>query len=162
MFEPLFSKEKRLKSSYIHGVVPEINFQTPKTTNKIAITVDFSTSDHKAINKAIELGGKSATFLLIHVLESTNAVMYGEHTTDSEREEDTKNLEAYKQQMLQQGYQCEYSLGFGRPKVIIPNLVKECDVLVMGTHGHKTFKDILFGTTVESVRHRINIPLVLV
>lgn len=162
MFEPLFSKEKRLKSSYIHGVVPEINFQTPKTTNKIAITVDFSSSDHKAINKAIELGGKSATFLLIHVLESTNAVMYGEHTTDSEREEDTKNLEAYKQQMLQQGYQCEYSLGFGRPKVIIPNLVKECDVLVMGTHGHKTFKDILFGTTVESVRHRINIPLVLV
>lgn len=162
MFEPLFRKGKRLKSSYIHGVVPEINFQTPKTTNKIAITVDFSTSDHKAINKAIELGGKNATYLLIHVLESTNAVMYGEHTTDSEREEDTKNLEAYQQQIIQQGYQCEYALGFGRPKMIIPNLVKDSDVLVMGTHGHKTFKDILFGTTVESVRHRINIPLVLV
>ena len=41
-------------------------------------------------------------------------------------------------------------------------LVIDCDLLVMGTHGHTTFKDLLFGTTVESVRHKINIPLVLV
>ena len=43
-----------------------------------------------------------------------------------------------------------------------PKLVDNCDLLVMGTHGHTTFKDILFGTTVESVRHKIDIPLVLV
>jgi manganese transport protein len=41
-------------------------------------------------------------------------------------------------------------------------MIKEADILIMGTHGHKAFKDILFGTTVESVRHKINIPLVLV
>ncbi|HRD40989.1 MAG TPA: universal stress protein [Bacteroidia bacterium] len=37
-----------------------------------------------------------------------------------------------------------------------------CDMLVMGTHGHKTFKDILLGTTIEDVRHNISVPLVLV
>jgi manganese transport protein len=35
-------------------------------------------------------------------------------------------------------------------------------MLVMGTHGHKGFKDILFGTTVEDVRHNISVPLVLI
>jgi len=34
--------------------------------------------------------------------------------------------------------------------------------LVMGTHGHKTFKDILLGATIDTVRHNINIPLLLV
>ncbi|HRA73013.1 MAG TPA: universal stress protein, partial [Flavobacterium sp.] len=36
------------------------------------------------------------------------------------------------------------------------------DVLVMGTHGHTGFKDLLFGTTVDKLRHKISIPLFIV
>ena len=36
------------------------------------------------------------------------------------------------------------------------------DVLVMGTHGHTGFKDLLFGTTVDKLRHKIGIPLLIV
>ncbi len=161
-FEPLFKKAKQQVSSQFHGDVAKINFETPKPYSSIAITVDFSASDNKAINKALMLGGKQAHYVLIHILESTNAVMYGEDTNDHERTEDSANLLAYKNQLLDQGYHCEVKLGFGSPKSIIPKLVDSCDVLVMGTHGHTTFKDILFGTTVESVRHKIDIPLVLV
>jgi manganese transport protein len=161
-FEPLFKKHKQTISSQFHGDVPKIKFETPKAYSSIAITVDFSSSDSKAINKALQLGGKNAHYVLIHVLESTNAVMYGEETNDFERNEDSENLLAYKNQLIEQGYFCEFQLGFGRPKTVIPDLVKDCDLLVMGTHGHTTFKDLLFGTTVESVRHKIDIPLVLV
>ncbi len=161
-FEPLFKKHKQTKSSQFHGDVPKIKFETPKAYSSIAITVDFSSSDNKAINKALQLGGKQAHYVLIHVLESTNAVMYGEETNDLERIEDSENLLAYKNQLTEQGYHCEFKLGFGSPKIVIPNLVKNSDLLVMGTHGHTTFKDLLFGTTVESVRHKIDIPLVLV
>ena len=161
-FEPLFKKAKQQVSSQFHGDVAKINFETPKPYSSIAITVDFSASDNKAINKALMLGGKQAHYVLIHILESTNAVMYGEDTNDHERIEDSANLLAYKNQLLDQGYYCEVKLGFGSPKSVIPKLVDSCDLLVMGTHGHTTFKDILFGTTVESVRHKIDIPLVLV
>ena len=161
-FEPLFKKAKQQVSSQFHGEVAKINFETPKPYSSIAITVDFSSSDNKAINKALMLGGKQAHYVLIHILESTNAVMYGEDTNDHERIEDSANLLAYKNQLLEQGYHCEVKLGFGSPKSVIPKLVDHCDLLVMGTHGHTTFKDILFGTTVESVRHKIDIPLVLV
>ena len=161
-FEPLFKKAKHSISSQFHGNVPKINFESPKPYSTIAITVDFSSSDSKAINKALQLGGNQANYILIHVLESTNAVMYGENTDDYERMEDSDNLQLYKNQLIDEGYICEVILGFGRPKTVIPKLLNGCDLLVMGTHGHTTFKDILFGTTVESVRHKIDIPLVLV
>ena len=161
-FEPLFKKPKQQVSSQFHGDVAKISFETQKPYSSIAVTVDFSSSDNKAINKALMLGGKQAHYLLIHVLETTNAVVYGEQTNDHERTEDSANLQAYKNQLIEQGYHCDVKLGFGSPKSVIPKLVDNCDLLVMGTHGHTTFKDILFGTTVESVRHKIDIPLVLV
>lgn len=161
--EPFIKKSKKNDANLaFHGKIKQINFEVAKPYNTIAITVDFSSSDNKAINKAIQLGGKSATYKLIHVLESTNAVMYGEDTSDNERAEDTKNLLAYKNQFIEQGFECETQLGFGSPKMVIPKLLINVDLLVMGTHGHTTIKDILFGTTVEKVRHSISIPLVLV
>jgi manganese transport protein len=162
IFEPMVSKTKKEKTYHFHGELQKINFETPKPYSTIAITVDFSTSDNKAINKALQLGGSQANYRLIHILESTNAVMYGADTNDEESREDNENLEAYKKQLMAQGYQCESLLGYGRPQSVIPELVSDCDLLVMGTHGHKTLKDLLFGTTVESVRHKISIPLVLV
>ncbi len=162
VFEPLFKKRNHKEGSSFHGQISEIIFEDMSQYQTIAITVDFSLSDHKAINKAILLGGKSANYKLIHILESTSAVMYGENTNDNERDEDTKNLLFYKDQLIARGYKCDTLLGFGSPKKIIPTLVHGADVLVMGTHGHTTFKDFLFGTTVEKVRHKISIPLVLV
>jgi manganese transport protein len=162
IFEPLFAKHKREKTFDFHGEIQKITFEPQKAYSTIAITVDFSKSDNKAINKALQLGGKQANYRLIHVLESTNAVIYGEDTNDHERTIDNQNLLSYKAQLLEQGYKCEIQLGFGSPKLVIPKLVDHCDLLVMGTHGHTTIKDLLFGTTVESVRHKISIPLVLV
>jgi manganese transport protein len=162
VFEPLFKGKERIVKNKFHGVVSKINFVPPKAYATISIAVDFSSSDSKAINKALQLGGKSASYILIHVLESTNAVMYGEETNDEERDEDTQNLISYKNQIIEMGFMCDYKLGFGSPKSVIPKLVETSDLLVMGTHGHTTIKDILFGTTVESVRHKISIPLVLV
>ena len=55
-------------------------------------------------------------------------------------------------------------LGFGKPNRVIPELINagEFDILVMGTHGHTGFKDLIFGTTVNKLRHKISIPLLIV
>ncbi len=161
-FEPLLSKKKKDIRHNFHGEVNKIIFEESNPYSTIAITVDFSTSDNKAINKAIQLGGKNCSYKLIHVLESTNAFLYGNNTNDFESKMDNDYLKLYQDQMIENGYNCYSELGFGMPQSVIPKLLTNCDLLVMGTHGHKTLKDILFGTTVESVRHKITIPLVLV
>jgi manganese transport protein len=161
---PFISKRKSLSAKGFHEEVRPLTIDFKSSLKRIAVTVDFGKSDNKAINKAIQLGNKDTTLVLIHVLESTNAVVYGEEAFDHEREEDYGKLKEYQEQLSALNINTEIQLGFGIPKHAIPELIlkNNCDMLVMGTHGHQAIKDLLLGTTIESVRHVIKIPLVLV
>jgi len=33
---------------------------------------------------------------------------------------------------------------------------------VVGAHGHRGFKDLIYGQTVNSVRHQLKIPVLMV
>jgi manganese transport protein len=161
---PFITKERLHANKGFHSDLKPLIVEKLQLFNRIAVTVDFSESDNKAINKAVHFGNSNTVLYLIHILESTNAVVYGEDSSDLEREEDVQKLKQYQKQLQQQNITVDIKLGFGNPKQAIPELIRinNCDMLVMGTHGHKTFKDILLGTTVDSVRHSISVPLVLV
>lgn len=135
-----------------------------KAYNRIAITVDFSPSDSKAISNALAQGGKTAGYLLIHIVETAGARLFGQEIDDLETISDKLNLEKYQADLQQKGYTVEISLGFGNPKKIIPEIVNgaDCDLLVMGAHGHKGFKDFILGTTLDTVRHRVKVPVFIV
>lgn len=160
-----FIKKHSNKTSKFHAQPNKLKLIAQTNFNVIGVAVDFSEADNKAINKAIQIGTNNAKIILIHILESTGAVVYGENTNDLEREEDIEHLKNYQLQLQELGIICDFELGFGNPKNSIPAIVtkRNCNLLVMGTHGHKTFKDLLLGTTVEGVRHNLkNVPLVLV
>ncbi|MDO8998226.1 MAG: Nramp family divalent metal transporter [Bacteroidota bacterium] len=161
---PFITKEKINKNLGFHNELSPLKLDFATNIKRIAVTVDFSDSDNKAINKALQLGNKNSTLILIHILESTNAMVYGENSFDLEREEDYQKLKKYQQELQEQNITTEIQLGFGIPKQAIPELIikNNCDIIIMGTHGHRTIKDILLGSTIESVRHEIKIPLVLV
>ena len=161
---PFIMKEKKYSNKEFHDAFKPLNLNINTSPKRIAVTVDFSSSDNKAINKAIELSNNQAKLILIHILESTNAMVYGENAFDLEREEDFQKLKLYQNQLLKENIVTEIQLGFGNPKLAIPELIlkNNCDVLVMGTHGHKTMKDIILGATIDSIRHEIKITLVLV
>ncbi len=36
------------------------------------------------------------------------------------------------------------------------------DLLVMASHGHSGIKDLVFGTTINAVRHKIKVPMMIV
>ena len=130
----------------------------------IAISVDFSKADEAALNNAFELGGINAQYTLIHIVVSVGALMYGGNIADHETTIDGKLLLEYKDMLSQKGFKIETELGFGKPNTVIPNIINQgnFEVLVMGTHGHTGLKDILFGTTVDKLRHKISIPLLIV
>jgi manganese transport protein len=56
------------------------------------------------------------------------------------------------------------AIGQGHAPVAIARLVNQagCDLLVMGAHGHRGLKDIVLGTTVDAVRHRVKVPVFIV
>jgi manganese transport protein len=58
----------------------------------------------------------------------------------------------------------ESMLLFGRPSDQIVKAIHEAglDMLVMGSHGHQGMADYVHGQTVEAVRHRVRIPVLVV
>jgi nucleotide-binding universal stress UspA family protein len=36
-----------------------------------------------------------------------------------------------------------------------------CDLVAMSTHGHRFISDMLYGSPAESVRHRVDVPVLL-
>jgi manganese transport protein len=131
---------------------------------KIAITLDFSQWDVKAIKAAVAQGGTDATYHLIHISESASAIVLGHETKDMESVEDLKILQQYKTYLENEGYKVQVRLGFGNPKKTIPEIVKELNpqLLVMAAHGHDTFKDFIFGTTLDKVRHAVKTNILIV
>lgn len=161
---PIIKKVKRQ-----HNSVPDGNAKTLKLIsgikyNRIAVTVDFSSSDNKAISNAIAQGGKNAEYILIHIVETAGAHMMGSEIDDLETLIDKENLEKYKIDLESKGFTIHTQLGFGNPKKSIPEIVNNtaCDLLVMGAHGHKALKDIIFGTTLGVVRHNVKVPVLIV
>ena len=153
----------------IHNHSPhslKLQFSKIGTYNKkrIAVSVDFSSADEVAINHAFELGGIEAKYTLIHVVETVGAMLYGKNIEDHETLIDAKLLKEYKEMLSEKGFKVKTKLGFGKPNKVIPEIINngKFDVLVMGTHGHTGFKDLVFGTTVDKLRHKISIPLFIV
>jgi manganese transport protein len=107
---------------------------------------------------------KTTKLFLIHIVESASAKILGNQVDDLEARKDGEKLDAYAQQLQQQGWQAEGLLGFSNRKREIPRLVKEADadLLIIGAHGHSGVKDWLYGETIEGVRHQLKIPVLIV
>lgn len=165
VFKPFVAKAKiDIQNHSPHSLKLQFSKAGSYTKKNIAISVDFSSADEVALNNAFELGGIEAQYTLIHVVETVGAMIYGEHIDDHETLVDEKLLEEYKAILTEKGFKVAIQLGFGKPNKVIPVLINSgnFDILVMGTHGHTGFKDLVFGTTVDKLRHKISIPLLIV
>ncbi|GAB4143643.1 MAG: Nramp family divalent metal transporter [Bacteroidia bacterium] len=162
--KPFIDRNKEKHLTYPHQPGDQIIITEKRSFSCIAVCVDFSDTDTEALSYAISQGGKDAEYLLIHITETAGARVSKGETEDFETTFDREMLLSYQKQLSEQGYQVKTALGFGNPKESIPEIINsgEADILVMGAHGHSWLKDLLLGTTVEAVRHKIKIPLLIV
>lgn len=164
--EPFVQKKKRSAKLVPHINEVIVNERPGVLVYKnIAIALDFSTTDSKSISSALQMGGKEAHYTLIHIVETVGAMVYGDQANDFETSSDKDYLDKYKLALEEKGYTVSTRLNFGSPKQQIPLIINEAgdfDILILGAHGHSWFKDIVLGTTVNAVRHKIKIPLLII
>ena len=162
--QPFFIKNKARPSSFLHGNLHPLQLQAQAGFKKIGVCVDFSNTDQLALNHALAQGGMQAQYYLIHVVETAGAWLLGQETADKETHQDLSFLKNYTSQLQAKGYHVDYFLGYGSPKKAIPAIINQnnFDLLIMGAHGHTLVKDIIFGTTVDTVRHRVQVPVLVV
>jgi len=161
---PLLNRAKKEYPILTHGYPHELPLIEKEVYPRIAICVDFSSSDVKALTHGISQGGKESIFYLIHIVESATARAVGAETRDYETLEDWKNLQTYGNKLRAQGYNIEEKLSFGSPRTAIPELVNKLDtsLLVIGSHGHAGLQDIIYGETIQAVRHKVKCPVLIV
>lgn len=157
-------KDQRIGSNVPHGNALEIGPVEHLAYKRIGISVDFSRNDLKTIRHGLVQGGKDAEYFIIHIVETAVATYHGTSAMDHETKADANNLDAYCINLRNLGYHASPCIGFGKPANSISRLSREnnLDLLVMGAHGHKGVKDLILGTTVNSVRHQVSIPVLIV
>ena len=108
-----------------------------------------------------------ASVLLIHVADGWAArnIKQLDLRESEEMREDRAYLERTALEMRERhGLTVSSVLALGDPPREILRLSEEsrCDLIAMTTHGHRLIGDILFGSTIDYVRHRSKTPLLIV
>lgn len=163
-FHPMIEKKNRSRQIVPHGDALDIGKIDKISYSRIGIAVDFSKNDRNTIRHALIQGGKDAHYFLIHVVETAAARYHGKDVFDHETQSDRENLNKYKANLEDLGYDSTPFIGFGSTAKEIADISNknELELLVMGAHGHKGLKDLIFGTTVDSVRHKVSIPVLII
>lgn len=161
---PAISKKKKTSSIEMHPTLISITNLVVPEFNKIAIALDFTDNDEKLLSFAIGQGRKDTHYLLVHVVESASARLLGKDSDDYETRRDKERMDLYVSQLQQRGLIVEGFLGFKNRAKEIVRIVKgvEADMLVVGAHGHTGLKDFIYGETVNTVRHELKIPVLIV
>ena len=161
---PYLPSKTKSRKQLPHGQALDIGELEKITYQHIAMAIDFSGQDQQIIRSALNQGGKSATYTFIHVVESAAARYSGKNTLDFETQLDYDNLVKYQNKLLELGYKANIEIGYGTASSEIVKITRSLDIdlLVMGEHGHKGLKDLAFGTTVNAVRHKLKIPILIV
>jgi len=163
-FSPLFKKKKPAPPITVHAETGALTSLEVPAYRKIAVALDFSQNDEKLLAHAVGQGKPDTHYLLIHVVESASARFLGKDSDDYETRTDESRLNSYIAQLKEKGFDAEAKLGFQNRTKEIVRIIKEnnADLLVIGAHGHTGVKDWIYGETVNSVRHELKIPVLVV
>ena len=133
---------------------------------RILVPLDHSERDRDAVAHAAAMSRlHNAKLFLLHVEEDVTSTVYGSLADTAEIEAGQQYLDGIVKSLQGQGVSVEAVVRYSRdPRAQIVEYARELnpDLIVMGAHGHKGLKDLLFGTTINAVRHQLRTPLLVV
>lgn len=133
---------------------------------KILVPLDHSENDRPTLAHAAALALQhQARLLLLHVEEGVTSQVYGDLSETGEVEAGTVYLTRLLQELATQGIQADLRVLHAKsPREAIIQTAQEenVDLLIMGAHGHSGLKDLIFGSTINSVRHGVQAPVLIV
>ena len=107
-----------------------------------------------------------ARLTLLHVADgfmARNQEQLGLDESDEMRA-DRAYLKSRESELAGEGFPVDAILACGEPTEHIVAIADRegCDLIAMSTHGHRLIGDLILGTVASEVRHRTDIPVLLV
>ncbi len=135
--------------------------------SRIGVALEHNPSDAEILRQALALvrvDRKASEFVLLHVVDTPITRFLGDETADRETDADERYLEDLARSLREQGYRVRFKLLYGPDPAgqLVAQIKQEpVDLLVVGSHGHGLVRDILYGQTVDRVRHHLDIPMLI-
>jgi manganese transport protein len=147
------------------GVAVASNLPEP-VYRRILVPLDQSDRDRAAIAHAAALARPhGATLHLLHVEEGVTSQLYGSLSQTAEIHAGEEYFQGIVESLQREGIHAELTVVHGRsPKDEIVRVAHQLkpDLVVMGAHGHRGVKDLIFGNTINGVRHEVAAPVLAV
>lgn len=134
---------------------------------KILVALENGPADASLLPHISELARLlGSELLLIHVADGWVARNYHQLKL-AESEEiraDREYLETQAGLLRAKGLTAGVHLALGNPPTEILKAAEQtaCDLIAMTSHGHRFFGDIIHGSTITAVRHKTQVPILLV
>jgi manganese transport protein len=134
---------------------------------RILVALENSRSDQALLPHVEKLATLlRSELLLVHVADGW-AARHFDRLKLAESEEmkaDRAYLEDTAAKLRATGLQVRVHLALGDPATEILKTADtgKCDLIAMTTHGHRLIGDIIYGSTIEQVRHKSAVPLLVV
>lgn len=133
----------------------------------ILVTLDHSPADETILQHIEELHKFiPGNIILLHVADGWAARHFNELKLKESEEikKDRAYLASVEKRLQDKGITATAHLAMGEPADQIIKFAQKhhCDLIAMSTHGHRFIEDFLLGTTATKVRHRVDIPILLV
>jgi manganese transport protein len=165
--EPLLTRRRRMGRESV--TLPETvgaEAEAGPIYRRILVPLDHSPLDRLAVNHAAAMARLYGSKLfLLHVEEGVTSQIYGSAASTAEVEAGEEYLARIAQSLRDQRITVETSISHSpSPKKEIVRYARQVhpDLIIMGAHGHGGLKDLIFGTTINPVRHKIDAPMLIV
>jgi len=133
---------------------------------RILVPLDQSSRDRAAVAHAAAMARvHGATLYLLHVEEGVISQLFGALSSTAEVHAGEEYFHGIVQSLADEGVPAELTVVHGpNPKDEIVRVAREMhpDLIVMGAHGHRGVKDLIFGNTINGVRHEVSSPVLVV
>jgi manganese transport protein len=162
---PLIRGEKSWEEEKPAGASRIIERIETHRTKHIAAALGRDDSDAAIVSRALSLAkAEGAMITLIHVADSAPSQVYSSDVYDEHTREDERYLVEIAEEVHASGVVVEIALPHGDPAKELIKYVEshKVDLLVMGSHGHRLLGDLLWGETVDPVRHHVEVPVFVV
>jgi nucleotide-binding universal stress UspA family protein len=134
---------------------------------RILVALENSRADETLLPHVCELARlHGSELVLVHVADGFVARNYNQLKLleSQEMKDDREYLERAAGDLRNGGLAVRTSLELGDPAEGILKAAQEqqCDLIAMTAHGHRLLGDLLFGSAIHTVRHKSQVPVLLV
>jgi nucleotide-binding universal stress UspA family protein len=134
---------------------------------KILVALENSRADQTLLPHVADLAKlHQSELLLVHVADGFVARNYNQLNLieSDEMKSDQLYLEKSAETLRQRGLKVNTFLALGDPAggILKAAQDRQCDLIAMTAHGHRLLGDLLFGSTINEVRHKAQVPVLLV